>query len=114
MPKARELSRLENEGGAGREQARADPAHAQGRVKASLNGSLLNGWAVQVSTGFGGGAGESRQIFYAAFPEKHAAEAAVRDGLPATSEARVEAMNPVSGSTLWAMKMRPGQIKQWI
>jgi hypothetical protein len=74
---------------------------------------MSDGWAVSVKMGVLGG-GQSERIFYAAIPDKFAAEAAVKKRLGLTDDVLVKAVSLVSAASFKGMNFADGHIDQWI
>jgi hypothetical protein len=74
---------------------------------------ISGGWAVEVRRKILGG-GESTQTYYARVPDRLGAEEAVRKWINATPDVIVAAITQVSASSFEGMKVKPGNVTQWI
>ena len=74
----------------------------------------MTGWAVEVRFQYMDGGWTPPQIWYVSSSVKEDAEKAVRETANVGESVRVEAKAQISDSVLEALKIPPGQTRQWL
>jgi hypothetical protein len=72
---------------------------------------MANGWIVTVRTPAVTGSVSALEVWYAAIPDRTAAEQAIKDKTGASADTKVLAHQEISDSLMIALKLKAGDVK---